>query len=429
MRGGSADVFHALVDHGIRQAGGPGALGQLVLRCAPPPDAQMLTAALARLGADAWILGARCRWTWRGVRWQVRGPATIPIETGDDLDHLSQIHLHRALPAGCALRIGHAPGGLALTWDHRLLDARAAMGILEALPALAAGARLTDTWWADGYREHPELPPTAAARGKLARGLLPLIRAARLATLWRPTHGPAAGPAAGPLLIHDLRLDAAETAALDARIRTAAGRFGETAFLLAALAAALEQVGGQRGDLLFPLAVDARTPGSTRRLANCHGFSLLLLPRGLATTDLTAATGALKAAQRAWLAADGIRAMTSSLTFFPLLGRRMARAQLGNFKPGLSASCLIANTAMARLPTQWFGTTLLGIDHRVSLPHAPGLAVIFSRDARGAGATIIATEAVAADIAPATLAHALRHQLLERLLIPPGAGQDPSRPA
>lgn len=412
LRGGGADVFHHLVDATIRRNGGPGSLGQVILRCQPDPDPVAIARGLARLAADARPLGARCRWSWRGVRWQLLGPAPLSVESGPDLEALAGEHLHRPLAEGCGLRLGLGPGGVVLTWDHRLLDARGAIGLLTALPGLAAGGRLGECWWAADYRELPELPAPTAHRGRLARNLLPLLRPTRLATLWRPRHG----GAAAPLVIHDLRLDAGETALLDSRIRQVAGRFGETAFLLAALAGALESLGGARGDFLFPLAVDARPAGDPRRLANCHGFTMLLLAAGRATTDFPRAVAELKAAQRAWLAADGLRAMTSSLTFFPLLGQRLARAQLGNFRAGLSATCLIANTAQSRLPDTWFGSAVLGLDHRVSLPHAPGLAVLFNRDLRGAGATIIATGPVATDLPPAALGVALRQQLLVRPL-------------
>jgi hypothetical protein len=99
-------------------------------------------------------------------------------------------------------------------------------------------------------------------------------------------------PTAGPYVVLDVALSVSETAALDTRIRATTGRFGETAFVLAALAAALEAAAleasalekralaksrAQPGDLLFPLAADVRAAGESRLFSNHHGFSLLLL--------------------------------------------------------------------------------------------------------------------------------------------------------
>lgn len=414
-----ADVFHQLVDRGIRRHGGPGSHGQLLIRQSQALPAAVLATALRHLAQQAPLLAARWVGGIRGPRWRfsMSNNADLVAEWGDDLQRLASAHLQQALPAPWLIRFGHAPTGLVVTWDHRLIDARGIMGLLCALPRLALGQRLDETWWRNDYRQPAEVPASHAGRGRLARLLLPLIRPQRLARIWRPERVATAGPYA----LVDIQLTTAETVLLDERIRATTGRFGETAFVLAALAAALENGNGGGGDLLFPLAADVRATGETRLLSNHHGFSMLLLPSGLATTDLSQAARQLKDAQRAWLAGDGLRAMAASLTYFHYLGGRRGQCEIGNRQAGVWASCLVANTGQTRLPATWFGQPIEAVLHRVTVPERPGLAAIFSRDARGAGVTFMATAAVAAGLSLsgsslANLATAMRHQLLARPL-------------
>ena len=430
-----ADVFHHLVDRGIRRTGGPGSHGQLIIRSNPGPEPQALADALRRLGRQAPLLRARWIGDLRGPRWRFASPAThqspeLLLECGTELDQLAAQHLRSGLVDGWLIRFGHAPEGIVVTWDHRLIDARGVMGLIDFLPRLAAGERLNEAWWQLSYRDPPDLPPTHAGRGQLARSLLPLIRQQRLARIWRPCRAPAGGPpSSGPYVVVDLALGT-ETAVLDARIRATTGRFGETAFLLAALAGALEACGGIAGDLLFPLAVDIRAAGQARLLSNHHGFSMLLVPEGSATADLRGAALQIKAAQRAWLVGDGVRAMASSLSYFHYLGARRGQFEIGNRKSGVWASCLVANTGQARLSADWFGGAVSAIDHRITVPDQPGLAAIFSRDARGAGVTLIATAAVAQALDLSAVRVALRHQLIARELsaVSPGSSSPAGEP-
>ena len=140
------------------------------------------------------------------------------------------------------------------------------------------------------------------------------------------------------------------------------------------------------------------------------------MPEGSATVDLNGAALQIKAAQRAWLVGDGVRAMASSLSYFHYLGARRGQFEIGNRKSGVWASCLVANTGQARLSADWFGGAVSAIDHRITVPDQPGLAAIFSRDARGAGVTLIATAAVAQALNLSAVLVALRHQLIAREL-------------
>jgi hypothetical protein len=68
------------------------------------------------------------------------------------LQTLAATHLQQSLPAPWLIRFGHTPEGVVVTWDHRLIDARGIMGVLSALPGLAAGERLAEVWWRRDYR-------------------------------------------------------------------------------------------------------------------------------------------------------------------------------------------------------------------------------------------------------------------------------------
>ena len=434
-----ADVFHQLVDRGIRRTGGPGSHGQLIIRCDPVPEIQTLACALRRLGHQAPLLRARWIGDVRGPRWRFAHPAPklgseLQVACGSELDVLAAQHLQNGFIDDWLIRFGHAPEGIVVTWDHRLIDARGVMGLIDCLPRLAAGKRLEESWWQTGYRDPSDLPLTHAGRGRLARSLLPLIRQQRLAHIWRPIRTePVRRTSLGSYVVVDLALGA-DTSVLDARIRATTGRFGETAFLLAALAAALEACGGIAGDLLFPLAVDIRAAGQARLLSNHHGFSMLLVPKGSATTSLSGAAQHLKAAQRTWLAGDGVRAMAASLSYFHYLGARRGQLEIGNRRSGVWASCLVANTGQARMSADWFGGVVTAIDHRITVPDQPGLAAIFSRDTRGAGVTLIATAAVAQALDLSAVRVALRHQLIERDLsafspVSSSPAAEPVRPA
>ena len=431
-----ADVFHHLVDRGIRRSGRPGSHGQLIIRSNPGPEPQALACALRRLGRQAPLLRARWIGDLRGPRWRFAHAAAplmpeLLLEYGTELDQLAAQHLRSGLVDGWLIRFGHAPEGIVVTWDHRLIDARGVMGLIDHLPRLAAGNRLDEAWWQPGYRDPPDLPPTHAGRGRLARSLLPLIRHQRLARIWKPRPALTSGPtSSGPYVVLDLSLGA-KTAVLDARIRATTGRFGETAFLLAALAGALEACGGIAGDLLFPLAVDIRAAGQARLLSNHHGFSMLLVPEGSATADLGVAAQQIKAAQRAWLVGDGVRAMAASLSYFHYLGARRGQFEIGNRTSGVWASCLVANTGQSRMSEDWFGGAVTAIGHRITVPDQPGLAAIFSRDARGAGVALIATAAVAQALDLSAVLVALRHQLIERELsaVPPVSSSPAASPA
>lgn len=402
---GAGDAFAEISHRLIRRAGGRGNHGRLVVALDAPPDAGLAAAAWRRLVGRWRPLAGRLAGGLRGARWQLpRAPraalrlgAPGPVGAGVDA------------AAGVPARLSVDGARLVMDWDHRLCDARGAMAIVAALDAPPE-----EPWWQPGYREIAGLPTTAAERGRQARAAIELLAPLRARTLWRP---PGGGPQLrGEPTHHHISLGPESESLIAARARAAAGRFAETPFLLAALAAALEAVGGVGGDLLFPLAVDLRPARQRRALTNGHGFAFLICPAGLASRDLAAAAGELKTGFAAWTRAGGERRLLCSLGYFPRLPLAVARHELGNRRAGIAASCLVANTGPSGVPGQLLGRRVLGVDHAVSVPANPGLAVLFSRDARGPGMDLVAAPRVARRLPPAELASAVAEQLTTRSL-------------
>lgn len=416
----ASDVFHRVVDHIVRRDGGPGNLGQLRLRLRLPLGAAAvddLARAWAAAGAEAWILGARSGSGLRGAFWRVREPARLTLATsGAALDALADADLAGGLDDGELVRLGCAGDlddpGVVLTWNHRLADARGMQGLLAALPRLAHGERLGQRWWEGGYRADAEVPADPAERGRSARAAIEVLRPLRQRPLLRP--GGDGRNGARPLRLARIALGDEDTARCDARQRAATGRFSETPFLLACVAAALEAVCGVGHDLLFPIAADQRQLPDERLLANHHGFLMLGLAGGLATADLGEAGRALKAAHRTWVGTGSTGKLLSSISWFPWTGARFARHQLGFGRSGLAASCLVSNAGRTLLPARWFGGEVRGVDHAVALPGNPGVAVLFHRDERGLGFDVVCAGRLGGRLPPAHLAAAIRHQLLER---------------
>lgn len=411
--------FHQCVVHDlIRRRGGAGNWGQVRVRLATPlADPAPLARAWRRLGEQVWTLGAEVRSTLRGAHWSVRGPARLELETGSGLAALAGAHLRDRLDdrrvrfrLGCAASASDP--GLVLTWDHRLCDARGALGLLAALPRLAAGGKLGERWWRPDYRTGGAVPASTVARLRLARGAVELMRPHRLARIWKPHRNPA-NPAA-PLIHASLALGPEATERADRRSRAASGRFGETCFLLACVAAALEESGGSGGDPLFPFAMDQRPPRGGPLAANLHAFAMVRLTEGLARRDLGTAARHLADGYRAWLAAEGEAKMTAVMDFAPLVGLRLSRLQIGNFRAGLFASCLTANVGAVGLPDEFFGATVVGAEFVAAVPGSPGLGILFHRDRRGLCCDVIAAGRLARTMPPAALAERIRHQLVER---------------
>jgi hypothetical protein len=416
---GPADIFADLLDGIIRHEGGSGNIGQLRVRLSVPIiDVTGLTRAWQALGREAWTLKARFHRGIRGSFLHTTGPAELTVEHASQLDVAAAQHLAEGTGA-VAMRLALANDGVVLTWDHRLCDARGAAGILAALPAIAAGAHLGERWWTADYRWLPGVPRAARLRGPLAQQAMPLLIPHRLAHLWRPlksSHRSPANPAA-PVACSTTTLGAEDTVAYQARQRQATGRMAETPFLLACVAAALEATRGVDGDILMPLTVDLREGGDKRLLANCHGYCFLRVPAGLASKDLMAAANHLKQAHREWIAVDGLVKLSASMSWFGHLPRRLARAQLGNHRAGVWASCVVANAGVSPLPGTWFGAPVIGVDHAACIPGTPGIGVLFHRDGRGLGFTTLATGRVSEAIPPSRFAEFLRWQLLERPLV------------
>ena len=419
---GPGDIFATILDGIIRRRGGAGNLGQLRLRFDRPlADASALATAWRRLGREAWPLGGRIVQGLRGMRLATHGAARLDLEHSADLAATGDAHLRTGTGsalARLALISDPAEPGAVFTWQHGLCDARAAAGLLAALPSLASGRALGESWWQPGYRSIPGLPATARARGQQAQQALEHLRPHRLVRLWQPLTGAQRSPSnpSSPTAHHTTALGSDGTAAYQTRQRQATGRMAETPFLLACVAAALEAALGIGGDVLMPLTVDLREPGERRLLANCHGYCFLRVPEGLASRDLMAAAAHLKQAHRDWLANDGLIKLSSSMSWFGYLPQRLTRAQLGNHRAGVWASCIVANTGASVIPESWFGVRITGIDNAANLPGTPGIGVLFHRDARGLVFDTLACGRVAQRLPPQRFAELLRWQLLERPL-------------
>ena len=441
-----ADYFHHLVHRLIVRRGGPGNCGQVRLVMATPPDAAAVATAWRCVGARLWTVGGTYRAGLRGAWFRVRGPAQLTVDHGPCLTEMADRHWRAGLPDdGARARLGIAIGsepGLVLTWDHRLCDARGAMALLAAMPGFATEAVAADgaedivagspeirgriRWrsWLPRAREHAELPASLGERGTLARAALPHLGQRGRGDIWRPPGS--VGNIASPLVHTGMVLGPEVTALATARQRATSGRLGETAFLIAGLAAALDDVRadspGESGDFLFPLAIDARAGAAGVNLdidgllENRHGFVFLRLPAGLARADLAQAAKVVTAGLRAWLADGAERKLAAALSFFPWVGERLAGAELGGGCPGVAASCLVANTGMTAVPASSFGAAVVGVDHRVAVPAVPGLAVLFHRDARGLAWDVIAAGQVARALPPAALAARIRFHLVERAI-------------
>jgi hypothetical protein len=417
LRMGPADVFALALDRIIRHEGGPGNIGVLSVHLDRPVDMLHVSQAWQAFGRQAWPVAGRFHQGLRGLRLLLRGPADLHVETADDQDAARRLVLTTGTGRHL-VRLIRCPTGLVLGWHHGLCDARAAQAILAGLGDIASGRPMREAWWTAGYRDQPGLPATAAARGRLASSAIALLKPHRLARLWKPLHAGRRPPSpANDATPHvaTLALGAAATAAMQARQRTAVGRMGEAAFVLAALAAALEATRGVRGDILMPLAVDLRPPGERRLLANCHGYAFLRVPAGLPSADLSAAARHLQAAQKQWIADQGSERMGASLQYFAYLPHRLVQAQLGFFGPGVHASAVAASTGKATLSTI-LGAQVTGIDHAAAIPGCPGVGALFHHDARGLVIDALAAGRVADVLPPSRLAEAIRWQLVERPL-------------
>ncbi|GDY12134.1 hypothetical protein LBMAG53_10120 [Planctomycetota bacterium] len=435
---GPGDVFAAILDRIIREDGGCGNVGVLVVHLAQEPDQAGLDRAgldragldrgLCALGRAAWPLAAIAVPGLRGLRLRLRGPLALRSESAGDLGLADPAAARRYLlehgPGPNGFRVVVCDQAVVVAWNHLACDARGALAVLEALPTLDR-TRWSEPWWHAGYRDQPGLPAGLAVRGRLASTLMPLLKPHRLVRLWKPLHQPSPRGASRPpspanraraLSASTLALGRDATAAAQSRVRATVGRMGESAFLFAALAAALESSQPGGGDLLLPLALDLRPPGERRMLANCHGYAFVRVPAGLASQDLAAAARTIQEQQRAWLAAQGCERMGAGLGFFGFLPQVAVQAELGFGGPGVHASCFTASTGKSALSGRWFGASITGIDHAVVPTGCPGLAVLFHHDPRGLVIDVVAADRVSASIPPADLAERIRWQIVERPL-------------
>lgn len=403
VRLSASDAFHHVVDGIIRRSGGPGNLAQLRIHLGPGLDHAALRAAWDAFGRQARIARAPVR------RWRFVLPQTSRLALHQDarpLATVGQAELRAGLAADEHLRLCLTADGAVLTWRHTLADARGIQSVLMALES-------PTTWHDRAPRSDAEMPPRAALRGKAAREVVPLLKPLRLLPLLRPAG--VRGNRSAPLSCAHVALGV-ETERVDERIRATVGRFGETAFVLAAVAGALAEHAD--GQLVFPLAADSRRPQERRLLANAHGFLFLAVDAELARRDLAATARHLRDAHKAWLAAQGTTKLLASLSWLPMLGERIARYQLGFGKPGLLASACVANSGRTLLGDTWFNATVRGIDHVAAVPGHPGVAVLFHRDARGLCIDVVIAGALAKRLTPGHLAARIRHHLVERPITP-----------
>jgi hypothetical protein len=413
---GPADVFAEILNRIIHHEGGSGNIGQLRVRFrSPVTDVAGLENAWKKLGQHCWIIGGRWRSGLRGIFLSARGPAALQIERASSIDAIATAQLHEGMREQF-MRLTLADDGVVLTWDHRLCDARGAGGTLALLTDIAAGKPLQEKWWDTNYRWPPGVPRAAQQRGPMAQQAMKLLIPHRLVKIWRPLPPDKRTPAnsARPLFVQATTLRGDDNTLFQNRQRQASGRMAETPFLLACVAAALEQKRGVDGDILMPLTVDMRESGDKRLFANCHGYCFLRVPAGLASKDLKAAATHLKQAHREWLAADGLIKLSASMSWFGHIPTRLARSQLGNHQAGVWASCVVANAGATPLSATWFGAEIDGVDHAACIPANPGIGVLFRRDARGFGFDTITTGRINNYFSASEFAQALRYQLLER---------------
>ncbi|MDA3960347.1 MAG: hypothetical protein PF961_06130 [Planctomycetota bacterium] len=397
----AGDAFAVTLDGLIRRGGGAGNCGQLRVHCGQDPDRQLVSERVARLHAACPLLSARLAGGLRGPRWWVPQQAAAPVWSGADAADSADAHMAQLDPSrGRNLCWSIEGRELILTWHHALCDARGAMALLTGLEQLGL-----DAWW---QRSVTGCAQSAAERGRQARRAVDLLRPHRARRLWQ---APGAGAwAPEPMQRCHVSLGGEGDAILAAG-RRLVGRLAETPFLLACLAAALEDCTGVGGDFLFPLAVDLRTPAAPAPIANAHGFAFVAVDAGLATLSVESAARALKAQMRAWARADGERVLLASLSWFPRLPQALVRRELGLGGPGIAASCLVANTGLSRVPDRLAGATVTGIDHLLMVPARPGLAVLFRRDGRGLGFDVMASAAVHQQLPVSRVAAALQARL------------------
>ncbi|TVR42841.1 MAG: hypothetical protein EA402_10855 [Planctomycetota bacterium] len=384
------DQFACIQHRLIRRGGGPGNRAALHLRLAGPGP-QACPPAIAQrwrqLIRACPLLMARWQGGWLRRGWRL----------GKDV-------------AGEAAVQWHWQGGeqptFSLEWDHRLCDVRAALALLRALGDDQALAALA----ASDHRQRAPaaLPVSAAQRGSLARGLPALMKPFH-GGHWQPRRCPGAG--LQPLQRAQIIVDEAAEAPIRAAQRAATGRFGEGPWQLAALARALYRVAGARGRLILPMAVDLRTREEAAACINGHGFCFASLDAAAAEADVASAAQTAQAAQKAWVAAGGVERILAGLSFAAPLPFTLIRGELGFGRPGLGASAVCGLSGRNELPALLAGFPVLGVDHAVLPPPAPGLALLIHRDPRGLVIDCLATAAVAPHCPPGRLLAELRSAL------------------
>jgi hypothetical protein len=128
-------IIHAL-DHATRRVSGSGNASQLVLELNRPIDPELLQARLSEFAGCFPQLAGRVARAWTlEPYWKMRGAASLPVAVyhvrADGVDAVLQKAVNEPLHTGryVAFHLLLVEGGacrLAMTFDHRLLDARGA---------------------------------------------------------------------------------------------------------------------------------------------------------------------------------------------------------------------------------------------------------------------------------------------------------------
>lgn len=396
-KAGPGDVFAQITHRMIVRDGGPGNWAALrVLLSSGTIEADSVWRRWHALTAGCPLLRSQWFHGLRGCGWRLPG-----LLQGDQ-------HLRPPMAVALQCQADGQGHELILRWDHRVADVRAALQVLQALADDQSLSAMLD---ADHtQRSIPSLPATARERSVLARSLPALMKPFR-GGHWQPRRCP--GAALYPLSSAQAIISGADWQALQQRQRQVSGRFGESAFYLAAVARALYRAAGARGRLIFPLAVDLRGPDQRWSLINGHGFMFCTVDAALAHHDMAAASAAIAQGQKRWLEAEGARAILAGIGFAPWVPWPLVRQELGFRGPGLGASAICGWSGLNALPTQLAGCSPVGVDHQVVPMAAPGLAILMHRDLRGWVADVHASAAVEPACPPQRVAEALRHGLLD----------------
>lgn len=398
-----SDVFFLGIDDEMRRDGQGGNVGQLAVELAPGADLdavsrsaeEALAALLERVPVFCSAVRRPLPLTppcWRRVRADDETPRVHRLEPGDGADSaraMLDAVLSKGLPRkGMRARFDLARGAdgeatLALTWDHTLMDAQGAAGLLLALDALSRGddSLLNDSLNANDARN-------GIFEGLSRQGALSARRYLRRMVAYseRPLLSPGtnrSAPAASTAC-EVVALDEDETCRATENAASVCGRLSETPFLLATAARGLDALFVGRGRrpeaYLFPIAYDARRKGVGGPLLGNHVafFFYLLTPDAFTSRDDLAREFRRQTIDQMRIDAPAdVDAALDISRWFPLWWRRrLTRRQFG----GELGACFVSNTGETLGDTrELFGAPIKNVTSAPAVPRRPGLAIAFNR--------------------------------------------------